>query len=270
MIGAGLGGLFGHKQDPGQAQLAQVLQIYNQAKMKQLSDLGTAQAQQQKAIGTIGTGYDKAIGQAQSLGASAKSDVIAQGQKNLAGTNIQLANRGLGNTSMLSSASRGNAYDTGRNLSGVDAQTAQILASLQAARGSAIGGAQSNLANLTMAGSGMQTGLAGNIAQTIASVQHQDPNAWINQLFQLGGTLGSAALLSSDRRVKKNIKRVGEAHGIPIYEFEYVDGRHEGRFRGVIAQDVWHVRPEAVWEHGGELWVDYARLPRECAFTCLS
>ena len=49
----------------------------------------------------------------------------------------------------------------------------------------------------------------------------------------------------SDRRLKENIELVGEAQGFNIYEFGYKDipGR---RFRGVMADEVESVVPEAV------------------------
>ncbi|MEP9385931.1 tail fiber domain-containing protein [Mesorhizobium sp. KR9-304] len=49
----------------------------------------------------------------------------------------------------------------------------------------------------------------------------------------------------SDRRLKTDIERVGAAaNGLPIYNFKYIGG--DEVYRGVMAQDVLAVLPEAV------------------------
>lgn len=62
----------------------------------------------------------------------------------------------------------------------------------------------------------------------------------------------------SDRRLKSNIRRVGTHRlGIGIYEYDIL-GRRE---RGVMADEVERVRPEAVSTHPfGIKMVDYSRL----------
>jgi hypothetical protein len=77
---------------------------------------------------------------------------------------------------------------------------------------------------------------------------------WMN----LGGQLGSAALLASDRRVKENIKRVGKANGFNLYHFNYRGGRK--RYEGVMAQEVQETRPDAVADINGTLHVNYGAI----------
>jgi hypothetical protein len=77
----------------------------------------------------------------------------------------------------------------------------------------------------------------------------------------MGGlfSLGSAAIMASDERLKTNITRVGSLpSGIPLHEFEYVWGG--GPRVGVIAQEVQAILPDAVLDLGGYLAVDYNRL----------
>jgi hypothetical protein len=64
----------------------------------------------------------------------------------------------------------------------------------------------------------------------------------------------------SDLRLKTDIERVGRTvHGLALYEYRYID--RPGRYRGVMAQDVLEVRPDAVVEQpDGYLRVDYAEL----------
>jgi anti-sigma28 factor (negative regulator of flagellin synthesis) len=72
------------------------------------------------------------------------------------------------------------------------------------------------------------------------------------------GMLGSAAIFASDRRLKSNAKLVGtHPLGIGIYEYT-IDGRRE---RGVMADEVERVRPEAVSvSSDGYKLVDYSKL----------
>jgi hypothetical protein len=76
------------------------------------------------------------------------------------------------------------------------------------------------------------------------------------------GPAGLASLFPSDSRLKKNITLVGEDNGHKLYEFEYRDelGLPEGKFRGVMAQDVLKYAPEAVFEVDGHLAVNYEML----------
>ena len=72
--------------------------------------------------------------------------------------------------------------------------------------------------------------------------------------------LGTAALMYfSDRRLKRNIKRIGATDsGIPVYSFEYLWGQHA---IGVMADEVQAVKPDAVFRHSsGYSVVDYARI----------
>lgn len=74
--------------------------------------------------------------------------------------------------------------------------------------------------------------------------------------------MSAAALGMSDYRLKTDITHVGKSpKGVNIYEFRYKDPSHgEGRFRGVMAQEV----PEAAFvpenSTTGHLWVDYAKV----------
>jgi Chaperone of endosialidase len=84
----------------------------------------------------------------------------------------------------------------------------------------------------------------------------QQQQALMGGLFQLGG----AAIGASDRRLKRDIKRVGTlANGLPVYEYRYVWGLK--RHVGVMAQDVLKAGIDAVVRHWtGFLMVDYGKL----------
>jgi len=72
------------------------------------------------------------------------------------------------------------------------------------------------------------------------------------------GSLGSAAIMASDVRVKENLVRDGTIKGHAAYKFNYV-GDDTPR-RGVIAQEVEQTNPAAVAEFGGIKHVNYGAL----------
>jgi hypothetical protein len=115
----------------------------------------------------------------------------------------------------------------------------------------------------TTAGADMlgAAGMTGNAAIAQANAENANRNAMMQGLFSLGG-----AAMMSDIRTKENIKYLGDlTNGLPFYEFEYksefkaIGG--EGKFIGVMAQDVEKVQPEAVIElPSGYKMVNYGAL----------
>lgn len=82
-------------------------------------------------------------------------------------------------------------------------------------------------------------------------------NAGIGNLFSGASGLASAFMFS-DRRLKRNIRRVGtHPCGVGIYDYEVMGYRQ----RGVIAQELMTVRPDLVRMHeSGYLTVNYGGL----------
>ncbi|OPB30168.1 tail fiber domain-containing protein [Bartonella sp. WD12.1] len=84
----------------------------------------------------------------------------------------------------------------------------------------------------------------------------KDPLRDAQQVLGLiGGIMGL-----SDARVKDNIVAVGEKNGYPLYEFNYKGDPQ--RYRGVIAQDLMHLKPDAVHmdDKTQLLYVDYDKI----------
>lgn len=82
----------------------------------------------------------------------------------------------------------------------------------------------------------------------------------INNLFSLGGSLGSAAILASDRRLKRDIQHVGfTAGGIPTYTFRYNNNDDETYF-GVMADECRHIPGAVLTGPDGFDMVDYSRV----------
>jgi hypothetical protein len=92
------------------------------------------------------------------------------------------------------------------------------------------------------------------------NAQNMNANSFTNGLFNLGGSLGSAAMFNfSDSRLKRIIKKVGQVKGVALYRFKYhgSDVEHVG----VIAQHLQKVRPDLVKRHqNGYLMVNYRGL----------
>jgi hypothetical protein len=79
-------------------------------------------------------------------------------------------------------------------------------------------------------------------------------------LMGLGGQLGAAYMMSSDRRLKENISKVGQLdNGLNVYSYRYKSG---GPMHiGVMAQEVMEVNPSAVHiMPDGFLAVNYGAL----------
>ncbi len=88
---------------------------------------------------------------------------------------------------------------------------------------------------------------------------YQQQMAGINNLFGLGGQLGAAAIMS-DRRVKRDIVRVGStSSGIPTYTFRYNNDDAQTYF-GVMADEVAHIPGAVIRGHDGYDRVDYSRV----------
>jgi hypothetical protein len=74
------------------------------------------------------------------------------------------------------------------------------------------------------------------------------------------GAMSCAPAPPSDRRLKRNIAKVGVPDGdIDLYRYQYLWSDEE--YVGVMAQDLLGIRPDAVVQRDdGYLAVDYAKL----------
>ena len=111
--------------------------------------------------------------------------------------------------------------------------------------------------NVTAAPTFAATQATGAAEQNNYNQQVATQNANTAGLYSLAGA-GVKALAMSDVRLKSNIVKVGNHPiGIGIYEYD-IFGQRE---RGVIAQELMQVMPDAVHQHSsGYLMVDYGRL----------
>lgn len=106
-------------------------------------------------------------------------------------------------------------------------------------------------------------GLAGGSGQQSGT----QPGGWGNGLLGaavgLGGAaLGNPAFFTSERRLKKNIVKVGElADGLPVYDFVYRNDADNQVQRGVMVDEVEKLRPWALGPKiNGIQTVNYAHI----------
>jgi hypothetical protein len=93
----------------------------------------------------------------------------------------------------------------------------------------------------------------GQYATGLYNADVQDSN---NQR-QNAAMIAALATYMSDRRLKRNIRRIGTKFGLPWYRFTYIWGQDA---EGVMADEVLQVQPEAVTTYNGYLAVNYAML----------
>lgn len=92
----------------------------------------------------------------------------------------------------------------------------------------------------------------------LATTQQEAQSSQLGGLFDLAGSLGSAAIFASDRRIKRDIEELGTWKGVKSYSYRYL-GETERRV-GVMAQEVEKIYPDAVVEINGIKHVDYGVL----------
>jgi hypothetical protein len=143
--------------------------------------------------------------------------------------------------------------DQGRTLSGLASQTdvtgfAQAVSTRQQRfneLAALLGGQQLTPQNVQTQPINVQGAFNAQQAaqQSAFEAQQQQSSDFQSGLF----SLGSAAIMASDRRLKKNIKRIGtHVLGIGVYLFDYLWGETA---IGVMADEVKTVMPEAVIKH---------------------
>jgi hypothetical protein len=111
---------------------------------------------------------------------------------------------------------------------------------------------------------GVNLGMTQRAQQTQANIAGAQAQAnWASGMFNaisnIGGSATAAAM--SDVRLKTDITPTGDAtqNGVPIYTYRYIGDKQ--KYRGVMAQDVQRIQPDAVVQtESGYLAVDYNKI----------
>lgn len=124
----------------------------------------------------------------------------------------------------------------------------------------AMQGAQGANASQWMGMSGFGMGVLGDAAGRGFQQQQMKYDANKTNAAAVNGAIGSmAGMFFSDRRLKRNVVRVGErADGLGVYQWDYVWGGP--RMTGVMADEVRRKYPRAVTRINGYDAVNYAAL----------
>jgi len=86
-----------------------------------------------------------------------------------------------------------------------------------------------------------------------------DRMSYKGQVAGAVGQVAAAAIMMSDRKLKKNINLIGKSpSGLNIYSFEYINSKHgQGLFQGVMSDEI---PQEAVIFNGEHDMVDYSKI----------
>lgn len=199
-------------------------------------------------MGQINRAYDTAAGNLGQRGETARG----QAQTQAGG---QAYSRGLLNPSSFISSAGAKAYNP----------FVQALGGLETQRAGALSEAEENFRRMLF-----QTVMNAYQGQQQRDyTEEQNKFNWSDILSLMtnaaatyaGASAGaSAAAAASDRRLKKNISRIGTLDsGLGVYKFDYVWGG--GKWVGVMADEVENIFPEAVIVHpSGYKMVNYSML----------
>jgi hypothetical protein len=98
---------------------------------------------------------------------------------------------------------------------------------------------------------------------SLANMHGQQAASQMQAAGQMFSTAGSMAGQASDRRLKKNISKIGQSpSGLNIYNFEYKNSKYgEGLFQGVMSNEI--PQEAVVQMDNGYDAVDYSMLDVE-------
>lgn len=228
-----------------------------------IGDMRTAEASQAGSIGRqrASLGIDPTSGMAQSNDAmTAVGNTAAEAA---AATRARDNAKRLGMSLTSDAASFSNTGVS--NMAVMGGQAGAATNSALGSSASALNGANSSAA-VPMAGYTLANSAYGNNMDAYSRMASADIQAQASADSGLGQFLGAAGSIGlkmagiSDRRLKRNIKRVGTwHHDLPLYQFNYVWDKT--KYVGVMADEVAKVMPDAVVIHAsGAHMVDYKML----------
>ena len=108
-----------------------------------------------------------------------------------------------------------------------------------------------------------QATLLGMAQQETAAFGEQAAAAEEAKMAAISSGVSGVTSMMSDRRLKKNIKEIGESQsGIKVYEFEYIDNKNgEGVYQGAMSDEV--PKEAVVKRANGYDMVDYSKIDVE-------
>ena len=193
-FGSSLRGVLGGGADPGKAQQAGILKAHAQTAMQNRALYAQAAWQQRQGLGAINSGFKQANSVLGQQSAAAKQGILDRETQNLGALKAGAAAGGTLGTSTNTNLQRAVYSDTGRQLADTDAQVAAIKADLAQRQAQATAGQYNVLGNTAQNQAGASNQLGQSLINSLGNVQYQDPNAWIQSLLGIAGTVGGYAL----------------------------------------------------------------------------
>lgn len=250
------------------ANLAQQQFGQNLAASQQMGNLGQALFGQRLAQGQAMAGLGQQL-YGQNLGAAQAQAGIAQNQFGMGAQQAAMQQAAAQGQFGMSAQQAALQQQAAQGLFGMGAQYASGLAGIgTGAQAAALQGAQAQIGAGTLQ---QQTQQAQDTAQYQQFLQergfpYQQAQFLANIAMGTGALSGSTTTTTqpnsffSDRRLKKDIKEIGETHdGLPIYSFKYKNGDDQQRI-GVMADEAREKHPDAVHRVGGIDTVDYEKI----------
>ena len=219
---------------------------------------GISQQQNQRAMAAMGA--NPASGRFAGMQNASGLQQAAARAATMTGTRTQAQQMGY--------ARQLDAAGLGRGLAGASAAAYGGATGAGSAAGQSAQSAGQNYMGNMAIGAGTMAAGTGQQIQGLSNVLNNQTQTYINTsgsfLGDLGGMGGAASLYTafSDRKIKENIVEVGvdQRTALTLYEFNYI-GDTERRFRGVMADEVELVYPDAVTNTDlGFKAVDYGAL----------
>jgi len=169
--------------------------------------------------------------------ADMQRDMMQQQQANMMGSMEQAGSFDAGNIQAMMGAASQSARQASASIGAQESanqkMAAQQASSNQMATAQGEAQRQSNQAD-------MNANLMNMSREDAANAQGAVDQSTADIVGGASGVVGGIAGMLSERSMKKNIKKVGEApSGLNVYNFEYKDKKHgEGKFQGAMADEV--------------------------------
>lgn len=181
--------------DPGEGQQRQVNALYRDAANTQRQQFQQGLTTMRSAAAQYAPAYEKAK-RLVSVGRGASMDRAMDASK-VAGAQVEqnLGARGLTNSTIAENARIGIGSQLSRDMADIDAMYSSLLGGLETEQAGMTAGALGQIGGAQIGFGNSAAGLAGNHANAIASIQHTDPNAWLNSLLGIGGTFAGIGLM---------------------------------------------------------------------------
>lgn len=181
-----LGG--GGGKDPGKGQQKGILKEHEKTAMQNRALYAQAAYQQRQGLGAINAGFKQANSVLGQQAANAKQGILDRETQNLGALKAGAAAGGTLGTSTNTNLNRAVYSDTSRALADTDATIGAIKAQLATQQAAAQAGQYGQLAGIAQNQAGASNQLGQSLINSLGNVQYQDPNAWLQSLFSIGGT----------------------------------------------------------------------------------